>query len=216
MRFFSTVVCMAYFLFLCSCLGKYANTGNSNLTKKTPCAILKEYDSLRVQLDINVKTSSLIIAEVTFINKSKNSFFLNKPLLPDSILNEEVFHAFGAKSYQNVIYLGNRVNKYVCNDTGIILLNEIDLISSNFKEIRSNEKLVFRTNVAQYYDFASLVKAGEKEFFITYAVNMPELRNGKQLFEIDPVDKSMKPVYFSLILSGSNVDERRKKFYLTQ
>lgn len=191
-------------LFL-SCI---SNSEQQKIDNQSQTEILEVNPFLMSTLMIEPISDSLIIAHLSCKNLSKSdTFFLYKDLLPDSNnFREELFGIFSTSSFVNVPYTG----KHRINLQRIVPIPQ----ESNFLELLPGAQINFTLNISKQYDFSSLLKLGERSFAISSDIDMPAVdRNFKQIYKLDTIDNTMKPLYYLITLPQKNdIDSMRVYF----
>jgi hypothetical protein len=183
-------------VFILCCSQKTKTKGIDNI-------ILKQSDSLHLELYVDYKSAKEVILEGKFKNISKSDFQFYKYLLPNENECQDIFQIVTMKDLEPLNYIGqnlflknhNKINEYCY---------EPILEKGNFYTIASKGSISFKLNLANFYDFSKI--NSNEELGILYQVDIPFIVNGKHFFEIDSVDKKLKPVYFWIrYLNGLNL-----------
>ncbi|MEO6613454.1 MAG: hypothetical protein ABIT05_15770 [Chitinophagaceae bacterium] len=183
---------LSFFIFIAACKG--ADKGISPI-------ILKDASFIRIQLRVNPLSSDVIFAYVSFENRSTDSQFIYRLLLPeDGKTRTDLFSIFDTATLDNMEYKGYKAGNYLKlgadDDQGVIIPQ---MKRNNFIVMGPGQKLEYKINIAKYYDFSRL-KGGEK-LAIVYSECMPAISQTlKHIHERDSMDNKLKPVYYILRL----------------
>ncbi len=150
---------------------------------------------IKINLLVKAFSKDSIEVESKFTNTSSDSFCLYKNLLPGVNITEDVFSILSKKSMEYVNYTGEKNENYFNGSSSEIILVEPEEDTTNVLVIGPGESISFFSNVAKFYSFSQLVRKGDKEFSIIYAIPMPFIEKGKHVWKED-ITGVKKPVYY--------------------
>lgn len=203
------LILSSFILFSC---GGNNNEPSSVFSKKRSSTIDKFASFLHVELKISPKDKTIILADLSIRNTSKNSILLYKPLFPfDGKIVFPCFSIFNAKTYEQVEFSKPVPDLSIYTDEGI---TKDENTPDRYYTLRGGETVRFQLNLADFYDF-KYQKTGEA-FKVVPSISLPYVDfRYKQQFEKDTVDGKMKPVYYHLTLPEKrDIDSMRVKFTL--
>jgi hypothetical protein len=179
-----------------------------------PSHISKDANFLDVNITVQPVSKKEIWTEMSIKNNSKDSILLYKPLFPiDGQMKSPSFSIFSAKTYKEVPYLGPTV-RYVNQsdaDEGESIIPNIS--RDKFFVLHSQETVLFKINIAKFYDFESF-DSGE-EFRLVPAIAYPDVSfDYQQVFETYSADIKKPVFYFITLPTNDNIDSMRVKFKL--
>jgi hypothetical protein len=172
-----------------------------NIEKRRGLGIEKVAKFIHVELEVYPYSKDSVLVKTFITNKDSSDFAAYKPLLPFDNFNENIFGIMEDSSYKGVEFNGISKEKFLKYEDGKssgYIIPKLD--SDQFVNLESNKTLIFESNVACKYDFKKYLNEGLNNFKIIYWVDFPYMKDGRQVLELDSVDKKLKPVYYVVTL----------------
>lgn len=208
------IFCPTLILFLLLSCNNTKRTNVSMKPKGISSIIIKDGSFIFIQMAIDVKSKSEIIASISYTNKSSDPLLFYKALLPiEGKLQENIFSIFKSTTLENLKYTGTKSTDYVKtapdDDEGVIIP---DLLVDKFVILYPEETIAFKIDLYDYYDFG---KGNiNSTFLIAPSGYLPAVSpDYKQVTEKDSLDGNYKPVYYDITLPKKiSIDSMRIEF----
>jgi hypothetical protein len=182
---------------------------HNNIVQTDGSVITKFDENLFVKIKVSVFSIDSIIVNSTFINNSKNIFYLYKPLLPtNDLLKENLFDFIieedgtlenKIKLVSLITYTGSRTGKYYEEywQSNPYVIPELK--KDNFLLLGVNDSIKLHINLSKFYNFKPVIAKGINHFSVIYEGSMPFINEKfEQIFELDKKSNTKKPVFYSI------------------
>jgi hypothetical protein len=188
---------------------------NSNHANRFPGGEVITFDSLKINLNVQVSSLDSVIADVHFTNGTSDTLMLLKKILPSDSLTEGIFTLFklNGNHLERIEPIPMKsYNKYAMGmqyfSPAVVPNPALD----SFEVIKPGDRKKYSMNLVRFYDFK---KINQRELYLNCHIYFPLIKNDKQVMVPSPHDSSLiVPVYFSVdCLPDTTVHINKHVFY---
>lgn len=169
--------------------------------KLSPILYRENRNNIFVTLKVKGVSADSVLVESNFINNTNEPLLLYKPLLPMNRLENNVFsiNIIGQPNALELVpYVGSSSRDMFSDEIDRLVVITPELKPENFISLGAKGFVSFKVNIAKFYNFHIATNQNHNEFQISYLSLMPYVINNKQVFQTDPKDKKIKPVFFAI------------------